>query len=575
MGEFHPHGHTATTKVLIDGHPLAIALDSVLEEIVVDQDVHVPDMATLRFRDHYRDLANGSLAIGDRLEVRAGERGGSPRVLIFAGEITAIEGHYDTTGSFVVVRGYDLEHRLHRGRRTTTYHNVKDSDLVRTIAKEAGLKLGKVADSKLVHDHVSRANQSGFDFLRARAGEIGFEMDVNDGRINFRPARAQRASVATLDLGTNLEAFYPRLSAAEQVAEVEVRSWDPGIKDAVVERTKATTDATEVSDSGADIAAHFPAERLVEVGRPLASKAEVDAVAKAVADQIAGAYAQADGVAIGDPALRAGDMITIENVGRQFNGTYTLTSCQHRFVGGLYRTGFVVSGRQHRSLLGLVSLGETNRLYDRPRVNGVVIGQVTDVADPDKLGRVKVKLPWLSNDYESTWARLASLGAGYERGMLFVPEVGDEVLIAFEHGDIRSPYVLGGLYNGVDGPADRDAVNANGSINHRSITSRVGHQLLLNDEGGNESIVVSTGDDSVTVKLSQADTTITISSQGDVVIKGSKKVSVEAGSDLSLKARKNIDIEAGGTLNLDAKVSATMSSKGPTTVKGTTVQLNP
>jgi uncharacterized protein involved in type VI secretion and phage assembly len=102
-----------------------------------------------------------------------------------------------------------------------------------------------------------------------------------------------------------------------------------------------------------------------------------------------------------------------------------------------------------------MSLINTLRSSDREKENrffGVVVGIVTNVDDPDDLGRVKVKFPWLADDQESYWARISNLLAGNGYGSWFLPAVGTEVLVAFEHGDIRFPYVLGMLWNGQDKP---------------------------------------------------------------------------------------------------------------------------
>ena len=89
---------------------------------------------------------------------------------------------------------------------------------------------------------------------------------------------------------------------------------------------------------------------------------------------------------------------------------------------------------------------------DRSRIYGVVVGIVTNNQDPDGMGRIKVKLPRISGEDESNWARVVSFMAGKEMGAFFLPEVEDEVLVAFEHGDINQPYVIGSLWNGVDAP---------------------------------------------------------------------------------------------------------------------------
>ena len=94
-------------------------------------------------------------------------------------------------------------------------------------------------------------------------------------------------------------------------------------------------------------------------------------------------------------------------------------------------------------LLELLSIGSGQ--HDDGRITGVVIGIVTNNNDPDRLGRVKVRFPWLSGSTESHWARVATPMAGNGRGLYFLPEVDDEVLVLFERGDVRFPFVIGAL----------------------------------------------------------------------------------------------------------------------------------
>jgi uncharacterized protein involved in type VI secretion and phage assembly len=107
-------------------------------------------------------------------------------------------------------------------------------------------------------------------------------------------------------------------------------------------------------------------------------------------------------------------------------------------------------------------------------VNGVVVGLVTDVNDPEKLGRIKVHFPWLDEGHESDWIRIATLMAGGNRGSFFLPEVNDEVLVAFEHGDSRFPFALGFLWNGIDKPPSEH-------VRDRMLKSKNGHQLRFLD----------------------------------------------------------------------------------------------
>ena len=183
----------------------------------------------------------------------------------------------------------------------------------------------------------------------------------------------------------------------------------------------------------------------VAVDRPLSSQGAVDAAAASIAEQIGSAFAEADGVARGNPKLKAGTPVSVSVVAEDFAGGYTLTHTRHVFDHEGYRTEFVVSGRQERSILGLTGASAGTGSAGGPPSTGSSSAIVTNNDDPDKLGRVKLKFPWLADTYESDWARLVQLGAGPNSGAVFLPEVNDEVLVAFEFGDIRRPYVLGGV----------------------------------------------------------------------------------------------------------------------------------
>jgi len=125
---------------------------------------------------------------------------------------------------------------------------------------------------------------------------------------------------------------------------------------------------------------------------------------------------------------------------------------------------------------------------DSGRVHGVVVALVTNVDDPDARGRVKVAYPWLGDEVESPWARVVAAGAGADRGLVCRPEVDDAVLVCFEHGDPRRPFVLGGLWTGDDAVPEERGTDADNDV--RLIKSRSGHTILLDDKDGEERVVV-------------------------------------------------------------------------------------
>jgi uncharacterized protein involved in type VI secretion and phage assembly len=195
------------------------------------------------------------------------------------------------------------------------------------------------------------------------------------------------------------------------------------------------------------------------------------------------------------------------------------------------------------------------------RVFGVAAGIVANNHDPDGLGRVKVKYPWLSDDNESDWVRIATLMAGPERGSFFLPEVGDEVLCAFEHGDINRPLVIGALWNGVDKPPEK---NSNGRNNIRKIRSRSGHEIIFNDDNAaqQEKVEIRTNaghkivlDDS----LGQEKIEITDKTGSNSVIIDSVQNNVTISSSLQLKIKASIiEIEADSMLTIKAGAILTL-----------------
>ncbi len=208
--------------------------------------------------------------------------------------------------------------------------------------------------------------------------------------------------------------------------------------------------------------------------------------------------------------------------------------------------------------MSITAILEQSRRPDS-RIYGVVVGIVTDNKDPDKLGRVKVKIPRLSGEDESNWARVISFMAGKEMGGFFLPEVNDEVLVAFEYGDINIPYVIGSLWNGKDSPP---LSNDDGKNNFRIIKSRSGHVIRLDDTDGQEKIEIVDKSENNKIIIDTKEKKISIKSDKDIEISAPNgKVKIEA-MDIEAKSSASTKIEASSTMDL--KASATANLKGAT-----------
>lgn len=196
------------------------------------------------------------------------------------------------------------------------------------------------------------------------------------------------------------------------------------------------------------------------------------------------------------------------------------------------------------------------------RLYGLTVAIVTNNRDPKKLGRVKVRFPWLSDRDESAWARVVTPMAGKERGIYFLPEVDDEVLVAFEHGRVEFPYVLGALWNGKDTPP----VQGDSRNNIRQIKSRSGHVIRLDDTNGQEKIEVIDKSEENKIIIETSGNKITIAAQGDIAIQST-------GGNLTLSGN-NVEIKANATLKVSAKSRLELSGKAEVKLQGGLVNIN-
>lgn len=219
--------------------------------------------------------------------------------------------------------------------------------------------------------------------------------------------------------------------------------------------------------------------------------------------------------------------------------------------------------------MGLSELLSREESQHNRNIYGVAIGIVTNNSDPEKRGRVKVNLPWRGENDESYWARIASPMAGNERGIVFYPEVGDEVLVAFDRGDITFPYVIGALWNGQDKPPE---TNADGKNNIRKIRSRSGHELIFNDDDKNkqEKIEIHTkGGHRIILDDSSGKEKIEIVDKS-----GNNKITIDSvQNSIAMESAMKLTIKAN-MVEIEGSTSLTLKSNAALNIQGMPVKIN-
>ena len=475
---------------------------------------------------------------------------------VFKGEIVAAEVEFTTSSALLSFRAYDQSHRLHRNRRSATFQDMTTSDIVTKVLQTAGVQPGNVESTSTVHKFMQQSMESDLDFCERLAAMDNCEFGVEEGRGFLVQRRNGAGTVPSFAWRENAISFKPRMTAAQQHDSVRVTAYDPETKETFVGVASTPSAIAPAAQDARRLGQQFGSSELLIADRVVSSGAEATTLAQSTLDALAGGSFEADGVMHGNPAVRAGGKLKIEGFKAPFDGEYVLTSVTHLYGGGDYRTKFSISGRHPRTL--------TDVMRPKPDrdwgANGLVIGLVTNNDDPEKLGRVRVKFPQLGDTIEGTWARIATPGAGDARGMMFLPKPGDEVVVAFEHGDKRRPVVLGALYNGRDKPSDKmledgprgaawvvhTEEDAEFQFEKQFVISAKEHMQLTIERGGGAGDVGVKVDDKIEVK---AGSTITIEGQGDVTLKSTAGINVEATGQLQLKgATVDINGTAGVTV---------------------------
>jgi len=208
-------------------------------------------------------------------------------------------------------------------------------------------------------------------------------------------------------------------------------------------------------------------------------------------------------------------------------------------------------------------------------ITGVRVAIVTDNEDPEELGRVALSYPWRDADDESDWARIATGMTGESYGTYFLPEVGDEVLVAFENGDIHNPVVVGSLWSGNRKPPE---TNSDGKNEIRTITTRSGHRIAFaDDEGeadgtvriettGGHTIELDDGGDSVTIEDAGGNSIELDAAGGDISLSASGTISLDA-NEITLSATQSMKLDSKGQVEVSGAQQAKLASKGTLNVE--------
>ena len=564
--------YVALSDIQVDGAPLAPDLMHQVREIKVASYLRLPDVCTVT-----ASLDSGSgesspidrqpFNIGSKLEIKLGSRESRTTTTLFKGDIVTIEPHFGAGGVEVVVRAFDPLHKMLRSRKSRTFQNQTTSDIVNKVLSDLGLS-ASCESSGSPHDFMQQNNETDWDFVWRLADRVGFELVTENGQIKFRkPAGDASVSLSWPD---DVHSFSPRLTAIQQVEQVTLSAFDPKSKQAISSQASSAQTLAEIGVARSQVVGAFPGAKVHVATEPVKNADEGKALAQALLDKLANGYVAAEGVTAGNPQIRAGAKIQVTGLGEKFSGTYRVATATHVLRGGgTYETHFANSAAH--TLLGAIG---AERGSGQPDLAGqLAVGLVTNNNDPDGMGRVRVSYPALGKsedgaDIEGWWAHVLVPSAGDSRGLLMLPQVGDEVVVGFEHDDITRPYVLGSVFNGKAKPGSDLMQSQDGSLavlSDQKILLQSKSDQIIKSQG---KLTVEIGDN-VEEKYKKDWTNETT---GQATLKATQPFEID-GQNVTIKGQAQISIEGNAQVTIKCGAASIQLSPSGVQISGPMIQL--
>lgn len=524
-------------------------------------------------------------AIGEQLDIYAHAPSSFLGDIVFRGTVRSREVRMDAAyGAREVLRLYDASYMMSAKRTSYVFkENMTYGEVVKQIARKNGLSPlvgGKILTDGPKRRMIVQANETDWEFIDRLARESGLVAYMRLYSLLGRPmtdlyfgvpTMAKRSSTPSglkFELGDlrvlSMRGFVSAVGRPNSVAAV---GWD-GIKGQAAsgqmnlgKRTRRTFEGS--ADYRSDGSGAY-----VTLERFSGTKAEAVDYAKGLAIQQSSAMQDLELLVRGNPLVKVNAVIYLDcGAYAAPNGAHSVSAFTHVYDPSLdgFTTTIYCSGIEDRSLGGLNGNGEP-----AGRFHGVYPAIVSSVEDPEKKGRVSLSLPWLGKNFVTNWARVVQLGAGKGTGLQLLPRPKDEVLIAFENGQLDFPYVLGGLYGKNQGKlSNDDLIDKNTKAPKKTaLTTKTGHQIVLDDDPEKSSITIQTKNGQSCSIVLDDKKGIIINTKGD-----GRNIVINSKSDLQLTATKKVTIK-GQDLTIDSKGPVKVKSTGSVDVQGTSVSVN-
>ncbi|GAA5216511.1 type VI secretion system tip protein VgrG [Corallincola platygyrae] len=515
-------------------------------------------------------LLNDNLfAQGNTIEILAG--GSDDSTLIFSGIVVAqrIKLREDSAPQLIVT----CKHAAIKATLTKNgryFEEQSDSDIIQSLLQEYSL-LAEVEATSVTHKQLVQYDCSDWDFCLQRAMANGLVIFTRGDQLEITAPDLSGDPVCNLEFGATLLSADLETDARTQASSYKNPFWDSSEQtlsepegESNLEAMPGNTEPSALADNlgGAEAVLRQAAEQEAE------AQQQADAERQYAELSRVNGTLKSQGIATVNP----GDVVQLSGLGDAFNGNALVTGVRHETdrVSG-WRSYFQVGG-----LDAIAAKPSTKSSATAEIVSGLQIAIVVSNEDPDNEFRVKLRLPLLNNESDGIWARIASLDAGDDRGLMIRPEVDDEVIVGFVQGDPRKAVVLGMLHSSAH-PAPEQPSDDN---HIKLLKTRSGLLLKLDDENSELTLETPNGN---RLKLTDQEPGLVLEDESDNrLVLNADGIQIESAGDISFSATGNISLEADS--NIELKASANFSAEGSagidinssavTNVKGSLVKLN-
>ncbi|TVR38452.1 MAG: type VI secretion system tip protein VgrG [Bacteroidia bacterium] len=571
---------TVVTPVIkIDG--TEIARTFLVDSISVSKEVNRIPRATVVLidgdaaRGDFQASNQGLFIPGKEIEIHAGYQ--SDVFPIFKGIIIAHNIKIrDGAKSLLLLECRDKSVKMTAGRKSMYFTDVSDQDVFTEItAKYDGLETDLEA-STLNHKKVVQYECTDWDFMVSRAEAIGKLCIADDGKLSVKNPDLSQEPDLTLTYGSTILELDAEMDARHQPEKVISKSWSFAEQKVIEE---------EADDPGIMLNGNLTPKNLADAignGNFLQKhdgnleQPELQAWGKAMLQKRQLAKIRGRVKCKGVHHVKPGKMIDLQGVGDRFNGKAFVSGVKHSIFSGDWQMDiqFGIDPEWFTEKFQVESKPASGLLA---AIHGLHTAKVIQLGnDPDGEERIKIHIPIMGDDSEGVWARLASSDAGDERGFVFRPEIGDEVIVGFVNDDPRFPVVLGILHSSAN-PAPIPAKDDN---HQKGYISRSGLKLVFDDDKKYVEIespagkIIKVDEDADHIRLEDQHGNKIVMDSGGIRIESSKDIVIKSAGNMEAEGGMNLDLKANVSLKAEGGSGAELSTSGMAVIKGSIVQIN-